>query len=174
MSTDRAARARAARHAESSAAAIQRRSRAVEHYHASKTPLPPKIQETIGEALAAPTFDPATVAALATRVNFPPAVRWLTQFCKWRGLGSPVAALWCAGDSDNVASHRLALGLNLFVVGPSDGVQHDRAWLRSVDNEAARVALAMLGESQWETASPRERAGYLLAHVVAAWRRQAA
>lgn len=151
---------------ETPAQAFARREREAEARLAAQA-APQHIAAMVATALAAPSPD---VASLATRHHVAAAIKTLTQLCEWRGapgLGTPAAILWPCGDPDVILSHRIALGLELFLVGKADHVRHDREWLRSLDSEPARVALALLGECTWATASPRVRAGHLLGLIVA-------
>jgi hypothetical protein len=134
-------------------------------------PPPPPIVGMVDSALTAPV---PNVEALARREHYASAIDHLTSRIGWRGvpgLPPPQAVLWTAADSDVVRCHRLASGLLPEAVMRGDHVRRDRRWLRSLDSESARVALAALGElADWQSASPRERAGYLLGRIVAARR----
>ncbi len=148
----------------------RRREAANARYHESRESIPPEIRRLIGDALAAPAVP--NVESFATRDLYPECTDCLQSSIGWQGGGpqSPAALLW-ARDADLVTAYRLAYGLGLFEPTHDDrGVRRDRAWLRSLDSESARVALAILGECDWQSASPRERAGFLLGRLVEARR----
>lgn len=138
----------------------------------AKPPEPPSpVVAMIDAALAATV---PNVESLAHRDVYPDAVDELTALIGWQGGGpqSPAAILW-TGDVDLIVSYRLAHGLGMFEPTRDQSVRRDRAWLRTLDSESARVALAMLGElPDWQSASPRERGGHLLGLLIQARRRE--
>lgn len=133
-------------------------------------PPPPPPSPMIAMVDAALAADAPDVGTLAQRQNYAEAADLLSERLGWqRGPQSPASILWTR-DADLIVSFRLAYGLAVFEPSPHDHTRRDREWLRSVDSEAARVALALLGECSWQDATPRERAGYLLGRAVEARR----
>lgn len=131
--------------------------------------IPRALHEAIAAALASPALDPAQVETLAHRDTFADVVNFLTFETGWPGAATtPLSVLWPAADSEIVRCNRLAQGFGFGEV--PDGERRDRAWLRAQGSDAARIALSILGECEWTTATPRERAGYLLGRIIDARR----
>lgn len=123
-----------------------------------------EIRDAIERALASPNFEPAALQWLARRDQYSTAATYLETLAEgnrlaFRGLlavlnDRAAAPLW---------PRRLALTLGL---ADDREARIDVKKLRRMRNVGARVALACLGEIQWERAGRRERAAFLLGELV--------
>lgn len=191
------AQRRAARAKESAAKAERRRQRARARYLEKRaketpqqralkiarakgqldpTPPPPPPSPLVAMAESALAADAIPdLRPFTTREAFPEAVGLLTAAIGWgsgHGVEAPLAVLW-PRDPELVKCFRIAAGCGLFdaAKASSTSTRRDRAWLRSLDSESARVCLAILGElGEWSSATRRERAAFLLGAIIEARR----
>ena len=132
-----------------------------------------KIRAVIEANAASAAFDPQAARTLATRDLFGEACGALAKAVKWPASGAhcaPHVILWQI-QADNLCAFRIAFAFGIAPLSLQKKATEiiTRDWLRSRAPWCtdSRVALALMGECwDWSAAGPRERAGFLLHHMV--------
>lgn len=131
------------------------------------------VRALIETTCSAAVFDPQAAKALVSRDLYADACRVLANAIGWPANSEhPHVLLWLR--QSNLLAFQLATAFDIPEV-TSWGTATERIttdWLRerAPSCERSRICLALMGEADWLSASPRERAGYLLHHVVEARR----